>query len=92
MVQAGIPGFTDPPSSSYYAKCFSDNGNDYAKAARCFNTGSIPDEADLRSAGKGRPTYVDQIANFVLGKSPSDLGLDGPNAQLCGMVVEAHAQ
>lgn len=58
--------------------CLQANGNDVAKALRCYNTGSVPDPSDLSVvSNESTPDYVSNIGNLLIGQTP-------PSAASCG--------
>lgn len=51
--------------------CLHANGNDVAKALRCYNTGSVPDPSDLSVvSNESTPDYVSNIGNLLIGQTP----------------------
>ncbi|PGH04110.1 hypothetical protein AJ80_08572 [Polytolypa hystricis UAMH7299] len=47
--------------------CYDRYGKDYAKAFRCYNSGSVINELDLVQAGVSTPSYVSDVGNRLRG-------------------------
>lgn len=50
--------------------CFNQEGQSYAKALRCYNSGSVTDPGDL-TIGLGTRSYVSDVGNILRGALPS---------------------
>ncbi|OTA95577.1 hypothetical protein M434DRAFT_393636 [Hypoxylon sp. CO27-5] len=62
--------------------CIASEGQNWGAVARCYNTGSVTNLADLRAAQWGDPRYVQFVANILLGADYS--ALDSLGGALCG--------
>lgn len=51
--------------------CYEQNGRDYAKALRCYNSGSVVDLNDLSKIVLGTASYVSDVGNRLLGARPA---------------------
>jgi hypothetical protein len=67
MLDAGIYGTSQTQG---LLSCYDQNGEDYAKALRCYNSGSVVDPSDL-TKGLGTPSYVSDLGNILRGSLPS---------------------
>ncbi|KAL9080125.1 MAG: hypothetical protein Q9159_007657 [Coniocarpon cinnabarinum] len=88
MVQAGIYGGVAAQTGNNYKDCYSQNGNSYAQAARCYNSGSVKNKENMQDAKWGRKSYVNIVASYLLGATPTSLGI-GQGKDLCGISVDS---
>lgn len=67
MLDAGIYGTSQTQG---LLSCYEQNGQNYAKALRCYNSGSVVDPSDL-TKGLGTASYVSDVGNILRGSLPS---------------------
>ncbi|KAI9761662.1 MAG: sister chromatid cohesion protein 1 [Chaenotheca gracillima] len=71
MVVDGVQGTGSwPAGAEGLSGCYTANGNQYNLAARCYNTGTVPDASDLSQAGAGTSSYVSDVGNRLMGIDP----------------------
>ncbi|KAI1410413.1 hypothetical protein F5Y13DRAFT_192273 [Hypoxylon sp. FL1857] len=81
QIQCGTIG-CDGAYGTNIKNCIASEGNNWGAVARCYNTGSVTNPADLRVAEWGDPKYVQFVANILLGADYSKL--DSLGGALCG--------
>ena len=70
MVQQGVFGHagTGSPKAPGIANCLKSQNGKVGEALRCYNTGSVPNAADLSQASpSSTPSYVSSVANRLMG-------------------------
>ena len=67
MIHAGVYGTSQTQG---LLSCYEQYGQSYAKALRCYNSGSVVDPGDL-TKGAGTPSYVSDVGNLLRGSQPS---------------------
>lgn len=66
MLDAGVHG---TGQTQGLLSCYDQNGQNYAKALRCYNSGSVVDPGDL-TKGLGTASYVSDVGNILRGSLP----------------------